>query len=46
MASIYDEARETAHPVRLMRVFGICSATVAKYVAAAHPDKKVDPIQA
>ncbi|MGW2253530.1 tyrosine-type recombinase/integrase [Kitasatospora sp. NPDC001660] len=43
---IYDEARETADPVRLMRVFGICSATATRYVAAAHPDKKVDPIQA
>jgi integrase len=43
---IFDEARETADPVRLMRVFGIASVTATRYVAAAHPDKKVDPIQA
>jgi integrase len=43
---LFDEARETADPVRLMRVFGVCSATATRYVAAAHPDKKTDPIQA
>ncbi|GHD35508.1 hypothetical protein GCM10010313_82910 [Streptomyces violarus] len=43
---LFDEARETADPVRLMRVFGVCSATATRYVAAAHPDKKIDPIQA
>ncbi|MEV7122241.1 hypothetical protein [Kitasatospora griseola] len=41
---IYDEARETSDLVRLMHVFGLCVATATKYVAAAHPDKKVDPI--
>ncbi|MFJ4644531.1 tyrosine-type recombinase/integrase [Streptomyces bobili] len=43
---LFDEARETADPVRLMRVFGLCSATATRYVAAAHPDKKIDPIRA
>lgn len=43
---LFDEARETADPIRLMRVFGVCSATATRYVAAAHPDKKTDPIQA
>ncbi|MDX6332357.1 MAG: hypothetical protein QOI83_4740 [Streptomycetaceae bacterium] len=43
---LFDKARETADPVRLMRVFGLCSATATRYVAAAHPDKKADPIQA
>ncbi|MGW2892933.1 site-specific integrase [Streptomyces griseoruber] len=43
---LFDEARETADPIRLMRVFGVCSATATRYVAAAHPDKKPGPIQA
>jgi site-specific recombinase XerD len=43
---LFDEARETADPIRLIRVFGVCSATATRYVAAAHPDKKADPIQA
>jgi site-specific recombinase XerD len=43
---LFDEARETADPIRLIRVFGVCSATATRYVAAAHPEKKADPIQA
>ncbi|MEU2388473.1 hypothetical protein ABZ606_28060 [Streptomyces sp. NPDC012461] len=43
---LFDEARETADPIRLIRVFGVCSATATRYIAAAHPDKKTDPIQA
>ncbi|WP_326771529.1 hypothetical protein [Streptomyces sp. NBC_01445] len=42
---IFDEARETADPVRLMHVFGLCSVTATRYVVAAHPDRMVDPIQ-
>ncbi|MFB8271806.1 hypothetical protein ACFC96_35085 [Streptomyces sp. NPDC055955] len=42
---IFDEARETADPVRLMHVFGLCSVTATRYVVAAHPDSMVDPIQ-
>ncbi|MCX5345807.1 site-specific integrase [Streptomyces atratus] len=43
---ILDEARHTADPVGLMRVFGLSNASATKYVAAAHPDKRPDPIQA
>jgi hypothetical protein len=42
-----DEARETADPVRLMRLFGITSHTAIHYVRAAHPECfTVDPTQA
>lgn len=42
---ILDEARETADPVHLMKVFAISEATAMNYVAAAHPDKfMTDPI--
>ncbi|MFF9803597.1 hypothetical protein ACF1G5_00435 [Streptomyces coeruleorubidus] len=43
---IYDEARHTADPVHLMRLFGIGKGTAMKYVSAAHPDKHPDPIKA
>ena len=43
---IYDEARHTADPVHLMRLFGIGTTTAMKYIAAAHPDKHPDPIRA
>jgi hypothetical protein len=43
---IYDEARYTADPVHLMRLFGLGKTTAMKYVTAAHPDKKPDPIRA
>lgn len=42
---ILDEAKETADPVHLMRVFGLSDATAVRYVAAAHPaDIRPDPI--
>ncbi|MFI9780405.1 hypothetical protein ACIHCV_37950 [Streptomyces sp. NPDC051956] len=43
---IYDEARHTADPVHLMRLFGVGKTTAMKYVMAAHPDRGADPIQA
>ncbi|MCX5604855.1 hypothetical protein OOK29_42690 [Streptomyces phaeochromogenes] len=36
---ILDEARETADPVHLMKVFGISDQTAMNYVAAAHPER-------
>lgn len=42
-----DEARETADPVRLMRLFGITSYTAIHYVRTAHPERfTIDPTQA
>jgi hypothetical protein len=37
---ILDEARVTADPVHLMRVFGISATTAMRYVYAAHPERK------
>lgn len=37
---ILDEARHTADPVHLIRVFGISDATALKYVHAAHPGRQ------
>jgi integrase len=37
---ILDEAKHTADPVHLMRVFGIGARTAMKYVYAAHPEKR------
>ena len=37
---ILDEARHTADPVHLMRVFGISATTAVKYVYAAHPERR------
>lgn len=34
---ILDEARDTADPIHLMRVFGLSATTAVKYVQAAHP---------
>jgi hypothetical protein len=36
---ILDEARHTADPVHLMRVFGLSAHPAMKYVQAAHPDR-------
>lgn len=36
---ILDEARHTADPVHLMRVFGLTAKPAMKYVQAAHPDR-------
>ncbi|MEY9965612.1 hypothetical protein ABIA33_003658 [Streptacidiphilus sp. MAP12-16] len=42
-----DEARETADPIRLMRLFGLTSHTPIHYVPAAHPECfTIDPTQA
>jgi hypothetical protein len=40
---ILDEARHTADPVRLMRVFGICDTTAMKYLYTAHPERQSLP---
>jgi hypothetical protein len=37
---ILDEARHTADPVHLFRVFGISDTTALKYVHAAHPGRQ------
>lgn len=37
---ILDEAKITADPVHLMRIFGISDSTAMKYVYAAHPDRQ------
>ncbi|PRY02556.1 hypothetical protein [Allonocardiopsis opalescens] len=36
---ILDEARRTADPVHLMRVFGIAAQTAMEYIATAHPER-------
>ena len=36
---ILDEARHTADPVHLMRVFGLSAKPAVKYVQAAHPER-------
>ncbi|MER5809080.1 hypothetical protein ABT143_12925 [Streptomyces sp. NPDC002033] len=41
---ILDEARETADPVHLVRLFGIHPSIAVKYVHAAHPDKALPRI--
>jgi hypothetical protein len=37
---ILDEARHTADPVHLMRVFGIAARTAMRYVVTAHPERQ------
>lgn len=37
---ILDEARHTADPVHLMRVFGISDGTAMRYVSTAHPERR------
>lgn len=37
---ILDEARHTADPVHLIRVFGITARTAMKYVYTAHPERR------
>jgi site-specific recombinase XerD len=37
---ILDEAKHTADPVHLMRVFGISAGTAMKYVYTAHPERR------
>lgn len=40
---ILDEARYTADPVHLMRVFGIASGTAMRYIYTAHPERRSVP---
>jgi integrase len=40
---ILDEARHTADPVHLMRLFGIADNTAMKYVYTAHPERRAIP---
>jgi hypothetical protein len=40
---ILDEARHTADPVRLMRVFGLSDTTAMKYLYTAHPERQSVP---
>jgi integrase len=40
---ILDEARQTADPVHLMRVFGITANTAVHYVYTAHPERRATP---
>ncbi|MFE5711467.1 hypothetical protein ACFQ7J_11700 [Streptomyces sp. NPDC056501] len=42
---VLDEARETADPVRLVRLFGIHPKIAVKYVHTAHPDKALPRIR-
>ena len=42
---ILDEARQTADPVHLVRLFGIHPSISVKYVQAAHPDKALPRIR-
>ncbi|MBF6331895.1 site-specific integrase [Nocardia transvalensis] len=42
---ILDEARHSADPVHLQRIFGLSTSTAVKYIRTAHPDLfTVDPI--
>jgi hypothetical protein len=41
---VLEEARETADPVRLVRLFGIHPNIAVKYVRTAHPDKTLPRI--
>ena len=42
---ILDEARQTADPIHLMRLFGICDSTALKYVFAAHSERQTELIR-
>ncbi|MCX5238925.1 hypothetical protein OG824_27355 [Streptomyces prunicolor] len=42
---VLDEARQTADPVQLVRLFGLHPNTAVKYVHAAHPDKALPRIR-
>lgn len=42
---ILDEARHTADPIRLMRVFGISDTTAMKYLYTAHPERGSVPLR-
>ncbi|MGW0949881.1 hypothetical protein ACWD4O_46185 [Streptomyces sp. NPDC002623] len=40
-----DEARLTADPLHLIRLFGISTGAAMRYIAAAHPEKCVRPLR-
>lgn len=40
---IYDEARHSADPVRLMELFGLSNLSATRYVLLAHPERKNGP---
>ncbi|MFC9616650.1 hypothetical protein [Streptomyces sp. NPDC056938] len=42
---VLDEARHTADPVHLVRLFGISPNIAVKYVHAAHPDRALPRIR-
>ncbi|MEV8071617.1 hypothetical protein [Streptomyces pseudogriseolus] len=42
---VLDEARETADPIALVRLFGIHPRVAVKYVHTAHPDKALPRIR-
>lgn len=42
---VLDEARASADPVHLIRLFGIHPHTAVRYVQTAHPDKALPPIR-
>jgi hypothetical protein len=42
---ILDEARRTADPIHLMRLFGICDSTALKYVFTAHPERQREVVR-
>jgi hypothetical protein len=37
---ILDEAKYSADPIHLMKVFGISDSTAMKYIHAAHPERQ------
>jgi hypothetical protein len=37
---ILDEAKYSADPIHLMKVFGISDSTAMKYIRAAHPERQ------
>lgn len=41
---IYDEARHSADPGRMIKLFGPSNLSATRYVLAAHPDRKNGPI--
>jgi hypothetical protein len=43
MDRILDEARHTADPVHLMRLFAIADNTAMRYVYTAHPERRAVP---
>ncbi len=42
---ILDEARQTADPIHLMRLFGICDETALRYVFTAHRERRREIIR-